>query len=516
MLYRDRRAHARIALLMEIEARLSHEAWVQSMDASDIARFETQVTVLQGQHGPASGPAQPKILEEAGSSSLSCNVVAMLFSLLSITGNSWLKMAPKKTTRSTPATTTTPTTSVTDKQLKRLIDQGVANALAAHDVDKSRNGKDSHDSGTSVRRQAPPARDNCSVENQIKFSTCTLLRSALTWWNSHVKTVGHDVAYAMTWTNLKKKMTDKYCPRDEVKKLETKTMQDAIEFATELMDKKICTFAERQSENKRKQDDNQQQQQNKRQNTGRAYAAGSGEKKPYGGSKPLCSKCNYHHDGQCAPKCHKCNRVGHLARDCRSTANANTANNQRGTRAGQKPTCYECGAQGHFKRECPKLKNNNRGNQGGNGNAPAKVFVSTAFSSQIDITPSTLDHYYDVELADRRIIRLNAIIRGCTLNFLNHPFNIDLMPIELGSFDVIIGMDWLARYQAILVCAEKIVRIPWENETLIVRGDGSDWGNEIRLNIISCTKTQKYMLKGCYVFLAHVTTKEIEDKSEKK
>ncbi|GJX79497.1 putative reverse transcriptase domain-containing protein [Tanacetum coccineum] len=305
-------------------------------------------------------------------------------------------------------------------------------------------------------------------------------------------------------------------------------MQEAIEIATELMDKKIRTFAERQTENKRKQDDNQQQQQqNKRQNTGRAYTAGSGEKKPYGGSKPLCPKCNYHHDSPCAPKCYKCNRVGHLARDCRSTANTNAANNQRGIGAGQKPTCYECGAEGHFKRDCPKLKNNNRGNQGGNGNAPAKVyavgrvgtnpdsnvimgtfllnnhyasvlfdtgadrsFVSTAFSSQINITPSTLDHYYDVELADGRIIGLNAIIRGCKLYFLNHPFNIDLMPVELGSLD--------------------------GNETLIVHGDKSDWGNETRLNIISCTKTQKYMLKGFPIFLAHVTTKETEDKSEKK
>ncbi|GJW82244.1 reverse transcriptase domain-containing protein, partial [Tanacetum coccineum] len=202
-----------------------------------------------------------------------------------------------------------------------------------------------------------------------------------------------------------------------------------------------------------------QQQQNKRQNTGRAYTAGSGEKKPYEGSKPLCSKCNYHHDGPCAPR-------------CRSTANTNNANNQRGTGSGQKPTCYECEAQGHFKRDCPKLKNNNRGNQAGNGNAPAKVsFVSTAFSSQIDITPTILDHYYDVELADGRIIGLNIIFRGCTLNFLNHPFNIKLMPIELGSFDAIIGMDWLAKYQAIIVCAEKIVRIPWGNETLIVHGD---------------------------------------------
>ncbi|GKB69389.1 putative reverse transcriptase domain-containing protein [Tanacetum coccineum] len=243
-----------------------------------------------------------------------------------------------------------------------------------------------------------------------------------------------------------------------------KTMQDAVEIATELMDKKIRTFVECQTESKRK-----------------AYTAGTGEKKQYGGSKPLCSKCNYHHDGPCAPRCHKCNKVGHLARDCRSTTTANNANNQRGTGSGQKPTCYECGVQGHFKRECPKLKNNNnRGNQVGGGNAPAKVyavghagtnpdsnvmmgtfllnnryasilfdtgvdrsFVSTAFSSQIDITPTALDHYYDVELADGRIIRLNTILRGCTLNILNHPFNIDLMPVELGSFDAIIGMDWL-------------------------------------------------------------------------
>ncbi|GKF89032.1 hypothetical protein Tco_0262995 [Tanacetum coccineum] len=90
------------------------------------------------------------------------------------------------------------------------------------------------------------------------------------------------------------------------------------------------------------------------------------------------------------------------------------------------------------------------------------------------------------------------------------------MPIELGSFNVIIGTNWLAKYQAIIVCAEKIVHIPWGNETLIVHSDGRDRGNETCLNIISYTKTQKYLLKGCLVFLAHVTTKVTEDKSEKK
>ncbi|GKA18411.1 putative reverse transcriptase domain-containing protein [Tanacetum coccineum] len=143
-------------------------------------------------------------------------------------------------------------------------------------------------------------------------------------------------------------------------------------MATELMDKKIRTFTERQTETKRKQDDSQQ---NKRQNTDRTYTAGTGEKKHYGGSKPLCSKFNYHHDGPCAPRCHKCNKVGHLARDCRSTVNANNANNQRGIGSGQKPICYDSEAQGHFKRECPKLKNkNNCGNQVGNANALTKVY----------------------------------------------------------------------------------------------------------------------------------------------
>ncbi|GJV05413.1 putative reverse transcriptase domain-containing protein [Tanacetum coccineum] len=566
-------------------------------------------------------------------------------------------MAPKRATRSTPVITTTAptattTTTVTNAQLQAMINQGVSAALAARDA--TRNGIDSHSSGTGVRGSERVTREctyqdfmkckplyfkgtegvveltqwfermetvfrisNCSVENQIKFSTCTLLAGALTWWNSHVMTVTHDVAYSMTWVDLRKKMTDKYCPRNEMKKLEAelwnlkvigtdvvkynqrfqelallcvrmfpeesdkieryvgglpdmihgnivaskpKTMQEAIEMATELMDKRVNTIAERQAENKRKfestsrNNQNQQQQQNKRQNTGRAYTAGSGDKKPYGGSRPLCSKCNYHHDGPCAPKCYKCNKYGHIARDCRDTGNANHINNQKGTGSGQKPTCFECGVQGHFQKECPRLKNNkgNRGNQAGNDRAPAKVyvvgnaganpdnvvagtfllnnryayilfdtgadrsFVSTAFSSQIDITPSTLDHYYDVELADGRIIGLNTILKGCTLNFLNHQFNINLMPVELGSFDAIIGMDWLAKYQAVIVCAEKIVRIPWRNKTLIIHGDGSTQGNVTRLNIISCTKTQKYMEKGFPIFLAHITAKEVEDKSEKK
>nr|GEW20458.1 putative reverse transcriptase domain-containing protein [Tanacetum cinerariifolium] len=185
------------------------------------------------------------------------------------------------------------------------------------------------------------------------------------------------------------------------------------------------------------------------------------------------------------------------------------ANNQRAPGAVQNMvTCFECGQQGHYKKDCSKLKNKNYGNRLENGEARARVyalgsgeanldanvvtgtflldnryasilfdigadksFVSITFSSLIDIAPSTLDNSYDVELADRKIIRVNTIIWGCTLNLLNHSFNTDLMPVELGSFEAIIGMDSLSKYHAVIVCDEKIVCIPYGDEVLIVRGD---------------------------------------------
>ncbi|GJV20766.1 putative reverse transcriptase domain-containing protein [Tanacetum coccineum] len=370
----------------------------------------------------------------------------------------------------------------------------------------------------------------CAIENQVKFATCTLLGAALTWWNGQIRTLGPD-AYSMTWEVLKKKMTDKYCPQGEIKKLEIelwnlkvkgndvptyterfqeltlictkfvanetekvdkyisglpdniygnvksskpKTLDETIELANDLMDQKLRTYAERQTDNKRKADDSSrnnhghQQQPFKRQNVAKVYNMGSGEKKPYGGSLPKCTKCHFHHNGPCTQKCHKCNKVGHFAHDCRGTSKTNVDSAQRDNRAVPKGNgCFECGAPGHFKRDCPKLKNKD----GGNGNSQGWVYAVG-----------------------------NAEKNG------NASRNLDSN----------VSMDWLRRCHAVIVCDEKLVQIPYGNETLIFCGDKSNNGRESRLAIILCSKAQEYMAKGCQIFLAHISAKKEEDKSEGK
>ncbi|GJU73137.1 putative reverse transcriptase domain-containing protein [Tanacetum coccineum] len=127
---------------------------------------------------------------------------------------------------------------------------------------------------------------------------------------------------------------------------------------------------------------------------------------------------------------------------------------------------------------------------------------------------------YPIELVNRKLIGSDIMLRGCTLGLLGHPFNIDLIPVELGSFDVMIGMDWLANHHTVIACDEKIVQIPYGDEVLIIQGDSRDKGKKSKLSIISCTKTQKYINRGCGIFSGADTSsrkKETrKDKSEEK
>nr|GEU97743.1 reverse transcriptase domain-containing protein [Tanacetum cinerariifolium] len=319
---------------------------------------------------------------------------------------------------------------------------------------------------------------------------------SLTWWLKKMEWVFQISGCAIENQEvLKNKMTDKYCPQGEIKKLEIKlwnlkvkgndvptyterfqeltlictkfvvnetekidkyisglpdnifgsvnfskpkTLDETIELANDFMDQKLRTYVERHTNNKRKADD--------------------------------LSRNNHGHQQQPVKR-----------------------------------------------QNVAKLKNKDEGNVNAQGwvyvvgNAEKKGNASRDPKSNV-----VTGNNYDVELADGKLVRIDTIIRGFTLNFLNHPFNIDLMSVELGSFDIIIGMDWLKRYHAMIVCDEKLVQIPYENETLNFRGDKSNDKRESRLTIISCSKAQKYMAKGCQIFLAQISAKKEGEKLEGK
>ncbi|GJW93392.1 putative reverse transcriptase domain-containing protein [Tanacetum coccineum] len=303
------------------------------------------------------------------------------------------------------------------------------------------------------------------------------------------------------------------------------TLHDAINMARELVEQAVQGKATRIGEsNKRKWEDHQRntnnnnnnpnnnnnnnnnnnrnrnnnyhQQQNRRQETARAYAAAPTENRGYAGNLPKCNRCNFHHSGRCPPKCQKCQRTGHLEKDCRAIL-PGACNDFL-----QNATCYGCGEKGHLKNKCPKAGNQH--NEGARARAyvvvenpqqnpnvvtgtfllndhyacilfdsgAEKSFVSSAFTPFIDIAPTALNTSYEVELADGKVVSTNTVLRSCTLVLLNHVFKIDLLPTRLGSFDVIVGMDWLSYHRAVIDCYEKIVRIPLPNgEILEVQGE---------------------------------------------
>nr|GEW57365.1 putative reverse transcriptase domain, aspartic peptidase domain protein [Tanacetum cinerariifolium] len=166
-------------------------------------------------------------------------------------------------------------------------------------------------------------------------------------------------------------------------------------------------------------------------------------------------------------------KVGHKIRYCKEKNVATGAN------ALPIPTCYYCGEQGHTRNQCPKKGSdvvtgtllNNRYAFVLFDSGSDWSFVDTRFSSMLDIDPVKIRASYEVELADGRVVSTNNVLKGYTLNLVNHVFKIDLMPIELGTFDVIIDMDWLVKHDAVIVCGEKIVRIPYGNKMLIVKSD---------------------------------------------
>ncbi|GKE28967.1 putative reverse transcriptase domain-containing protein, partial [Tanacetum coccineum] len=291
------------------------------------------------------------------------------------------------------------------------------------------------------------------------------------------------------------------------------TLEEAINIAHRLMDQVTKhTPVQVSSDHKRKFDDrrtfnnnnyrnintnnrynNHQPQQNRRHETFRSYAVTPTENNGYIGNCPLCKKCTLHHTGPCTIKCNTCNKVGHLTKNCKNKGPA--------TRSNLLPvtvTCHAYGEKRHYANQCRKTTNNNaqgraymlrdrNAHQDPNvvtgmfllnqhiarvlfDSGADKSSVSISLASKLNIPPITIDTFYNIEMADGKLVSTNTVIQGATLTLLNQPFKIDLMPIKLGSFNVVIGMDWLSKYHVRIICDEKVVHIPINGETLIIRG----------------------------------------------
>ncbi|GKE52158.1 putative reverse transcriptase domain-containing protein, partial [Tanacetum coccineum] len=314
--------------------------------------------------------------------------------------------------------------------------------------------------------------DLCMLEKkyQVKYATCTLLNRALTWWNSHKRTIGIEAAYAMSWVELMKLMTEVYCLINEVQKMDTElwnlvvkgnNLTDYTRRFQELV--LLCTRMVPNEEDKVER---------------------------FVGGLPDNIQGNIIADEpielQDAIRIAN-NLMDQKLRDMLevlktkegwiTTQETIVDNNQFSSGKMLEDKMWQeliqlgtMRKRGHFRKDCPKLRNQNRGNKTGNKNgnktgnqtrgneATAKAYAiggegANPDSKQtpiptfalLDVTPSTLDTSYAVELADGRISETNVVLRGRTLGLLGHPFDIDLMLVELGSFDVIIGVDWLAK-----------------------------------------------------------------------
>ncbi|GKA40020.1 putative reverse transcriptase domain-containing protein [Tanacetum coccineum] len=293
----------------------------------------------------------------------------------------------------------------------------------------------------------------CAEGKKVKFVAATLQGPALTWWNAKTENI-----------------------KGEVTSSKPANLNEAVRMAHKLMEQKSQARDERILEGKKRKWENFQSGNSS--GNARAMTTALTEKKVSSGSLPVCERCFTRHDGPCTIKCHKCGKVEHKARYCKEKSVATGANAQ--------PilTCYDCGEPGPNVVTGMFLLNNRYASVLFDSGSD-RSFVNTRFSSMLDIELVKISASYEVELADGRVVSMNTVLKGCTLNLVNHLFEIDLMLIELGTFNVIISIDWLVKHDVIIVCGEKV---------------------------ISCIKARKYIERGCHLFLAHVTEKKSKEK----
>nr|GEY19758.1 reverse transcriptase domain-containing protein [Tanacetum cinerariifolium] len=339
--------------------------------------------------------------------------------------------------------------------------------------------------------------------------------------------------------------------RGMVAAIEPKTIQKAVQIAGTLTDEALRNRTLKKNPKKRENEgepskDRNGRDENKRTKTGNAFATTANPvRRGYMGTEPKCTTCSYHHPLETPCRsCFNCNLPGHFARDCRVVPrNVNPIN----TRNPAAKTCYECGSTDHIKSACPRLNqaqrpggnphnqvvavNGGQGRRNQGNQARGRVFMLGAEEARQDpniMTGTfTLNDHYATTLFDSGVdysfvsttfipmlppqLKTMGILETvpCVRNAPCITQDLALSSVILAtSFDVVIGMDWLSKYHAKIICDEKVVHIPINGEILIIRGDQS----KTRLNLISYIKTERYISRGCQVLIAQVMEKKSDEK----
>ncbi|GJT29214.1 putative reverse transcriptase domain-containing protein [Tanacetum coccineum] len=351
----------------------------------------------------------------------------------------------------------------------------------------------------------------CSIDQKVKYTAGSFVSKALTWWNSQICTLSQEVAVSMSWNDFKCMRIQEFCPSHEMQKLESelwnhamdraghvtyidrihelarlvphlvtpesrmikryvyglapqirgmvavtkpKTMQKAVQISGALTDvavrNGIIKKVEKRGNVREPSKDRNRRDDNKRTRTVNAFATTVnhvGRKNT--GTWPKCTTCNsYHAPDRPCRTCYNYNRPGHLAKDCRSVPmNVNPVN----ARNPPVRACYECGSTDH-----------------------------------------DLGFKYAIEIASGQLVEIDKVIKGCKLEIEGHIFDIDLIPFGHGSFDVIIGMDWLSNFKAEIICHEKVVRIPLpDGKVLRVVGERPDEKARLLMSAKASDKKQE-------------------------
>ncbi|GJV69262.1 reverse transcriptase domain-containing protein [Tanacetum coccineum] len=352
------------------------------------------------------------------------------------------------------------------------------------------------------------SRSRCAEENKVTFATDTLTDDALFWCNAYAQPMGIEQANQITWTELKRLLTNKYCPRTEIRKMEeelynlivkgndlkpyVRRFQELTVLCPNMVpnnDKLLEAFIgglPRSIEGNVTASSHQHSQKA----NGSTPAATTTTATPTIATTIVNNKTEGKKLVEPMLLLHQ-KTVGHLSKNCQNKKPATGSN--------QLPVivvCHACGEKGHYTNQCRKTNINAQGRaymlKDRNAQQDSNVvtgmfllnqhlvkvlfdsgadrsFISISLASKLKILSITIDTFYDIKMADGNLVSTNTVIKGCTLTLLNQPFEIDLMPIKLGSFDVVIGMDWLSKYHAKILCDEKVVHIPINGETLIIR-----------------------------------------------